>query len=334
MKRWILASIALFLTACGTTTKQCALIREHGRVHCHVPVSSLSQRTQDPDLKYLQAAAAFSAAVYVDVDRDTKLADVDPSTIKPEQRPYLALLPASGWEERTDKDIPRTDIRGKRQTPHLTYRLWVSTDPNTPRVAMWVFRGTHIRADYISNFRWLTFWLGYEDHYEQTARITKEMVDWIHREYGAGTIIFTAGHSLGGGLAQTAAYKACGDIRTVFAFDPTPITHHTVRCGMDARPKNFYRVFEQSEILSYFRFPFRKVLGLQEQSPRITEVKVHLFNGIFVKGHNMAQLASELAKGLNSTEPATCPTDSPTHSSSACTSPARPSPDRGRSPTP
>ncbi|PYQ29167.1 MAG: hypothetical protein DMF56_12890 [Acidobacteria bacterium] len=309
MKRWIMVLVALLLlTACGTTTKPCALIREHGGVHDRVPVSSLPQRPGNPDLQYLQTAAALSAAVYVDVKHEIKLADVDPATLaKPEQSKNLALLPASGWEERTD--IPRTQIPGKRQTPDLTYRLWVSTDTTKPRVAMWVFRGTHIPQDYISNLRWLTFWLGYEDHYQQTTRITEEMVKWIHREYGDDTVIFTAGHSLGGGLAQTAAYKACGQIRTVFAFDPTPVTHHTARNGCPSSPKNFYRVFEQSEILSYLRFLFRKVLGLKAHDPHIMEVKVHLFNGIFVKGHSMQQLASELAKGLNSTEPVTCSKD-------------------------
>src|SRR5436190_528915 len=250
MKRWIMVLVALLLlTACGTTTKPCALIREHGGVHDRVPVSSLPQRPGNPDLQYLQTAAALSAAVYVDVKHEIKLADVDPATLaKPEQSKNLALLPASGWEERTD--IPRTQIPGKRQTPDLTYRLWVSTDTTKPRVAMWVFRGTHIPQDYISNLRWLTFWLGYEDHYQQTTRITEEMVKWIHREYGDDTVIFTAGHSL-----------------------------------------------------------FRKVLGLKAHDPHIMEVKVHLFNGIFVKGHSMQQLASELAKGLNSTEPVTCSKD-------------------------
>jgi len=311
MKRSILILIALLLlSVCGTTTKPCALVREHGRVHDYVLVADLPQRQGQPDLKYLQAAAAFSAAVYVevkdDVEHKIKSADVLPAMLKkPEQSKNLALLPANGWEERTD--IPRTKIPGKRQTPDLTYRLWVSTGPARPRVAMWVFRGTYIPQDYISNLRWLTFWLGYEDHYEQTTRITDEMVKWIHREYGDNTVIFTAGHSLGGGLAQTAAYKACGQIRTVFAFDPTPITHHTARNGCPSSPKNFYRVFEQSEVLSYLRFVFRKVLGLKEKNPHIMEVKVHLFKGIFVKGHSMQQLASELAKGLNSTEPAKCP---------------------------
>jgi hypothetical protein len=314
MKRSILILIALLLlSACGTTTKPCALVRQQvngKRVRDSVPVASL-QRAGYPDLQYLQVAAAFSAAVYVevkdDVEHKIKLADVVSAMLKkPEQAKNLALLPASGWEERTE--IPRTKITGKRQTPDLTYRLWVSTGPARPRVAMWVFRGTYLfPQDYISNLRWLTFWLGYEDHYEQTTRITDEMVKWIHHEYGDDTVIFTAGHSLGGGLAQTAAYKACGAIRTVFAFDSTPITHHTARRGCPSSPKTFYRIYEQSEILSYLRLLFRKVLGLNETDPHIVEVKVHLFNGIFVKGHSVVQLASELAKGLNSTEPAKCP---------------------------
>jgi hypothetical protein len=110
----------------------------------------------------------------------------------------------------------------------------------------------------------------------------------------------TAGHSLGGGLAQTAAYVSCGAIQTVFAFDSSPVTKHRAGnpCPPKATPRNFYRVFEQSEILSYVRFLLRMALGLKKADPHMMEIKMHLFRGVFVRAHNMRELAVGLERAL------------------------------------
>ncbi|MBV8516558.1 MAG: hypothetical protein JO197_04055 [Acidobacteria bacterium] len=283
--------LALCMTACGTM-RSTAIVRRGGVPNEHVEIARLAQQV-DSELQYLPVAAAFSAAVYVDAPLTTPLAQFEPKTA--DERDAIALLPSSGWVERTDADLPRTKIAGKRQTPDLTYRLWVTTE-GTPRVAMLVFRGTHIRADWISNLRWFdSWWYPTEDHYEQTERITGDLVQWIHAHYGNDAIIYTAGHSLGGGLAQTAAYTACGDIRSVFAFDSTPVTRHRAANGCGARrPREFWRVYEQSEILSYARFVVRVLLDLKVARPQITELKVHLFPGVGVRGHSMLKLATEL----------------------------------------
>jgi hypothetical protein len=294
---WATVLLALWMTACGTI-RSTAIVRQGGKANAHVEISRLPQDV-NPELRYLPTAAAFSAAVYVDAPRTTRLADFHDAKTKRE-RDSLALLPATGWIERTD--LPRTDIPGKRQTRDLTYRLWV-TETGSPRVAMLVFRGTHIPADWISNLRWIDFWLPLEDHYEQTERITRELVDWIHAQYGGDTIIYAAGHSLGGGLAQTAAYAACGDIASVFAFDSSPVTRHRAANKCENRPREFWRVFEQSEILSYARFAVRLALGLREANPQMTELKVHLFRGVAISGHSMLDLASNLNRAA--TPPAT-----------------------------
>jgi hypothetical protein len=289
-------SLGLILQACGTTTSTATVRekREGRRINTHLEIPQLPQTY--PDLPYLRDAAAFSAAVYVDAPATQRLADVKSNGTE-EQKASLSLLPGAPWEEVTD--IPRTIVPGRRQTPDLTYRLWVTT--KTPHVALLVFRGTHIPADWISNLRWIDFWLPVEDHYEQTERVTRSIVDLIHARYGASTTIFTAGHSLGGGLAQTAAYAACGDIRTVFAFDSSPVTKHRAANNCSSSPQTFYRVFEQSEILSYARFVVRLLLGLRGADPHIAEVKVHLFNGVAVRAHSMQDLATKLDGALRLT---------------------------------
>jgi hypothetical protein len=191
-------------------------------------------------------------------------------------------------------------LPGTRQTPDLTYRLFIR-DESQPKLAFLVFRGTHIRADWISNLRWIDFWLPLEDHYEQTARITEDVVRWIRKEYGPSIEILATGHSLGGGLAQTAAYASCGEIATVFAFDSSPVTKHRAinACAPSATPRAFYRVFEQSEILSYARFVVRQLLGLKPENPKMTEIKVHVFEGVAIAGHSMQNLAMNLNKELS-----------------------------------
>jgi hypothetical protein len=284
--------IAALAIGCGSTTDS-AKVRQHG-LRREVKISALPVEVNS-DLVHLADAAAFSAAVYADVPLATTLAEAK-RTGSDAQKAALTLLPDSGWIERTD--IPRPQLKDTRQTPDLTYRLFISDEPQ-PKLAFLVFRGTHIRADWISNLRWIDFWLPLEDHYEQTARITEEVVHWIRKEYGSSIEILSTGHSLGGGLAQTAAYASCGEIATVFAFDSSPVTKHRARnvCG-NATPKAFYRVFEQSEILSYARFGVRLLLGLKDEKPKMTEIKVHVFGGVAIAGHNMQKLALKLNREL------------------------------------
>lgn len=284
----------------------CSTIQGRATVRPHLDgqprdfaIAELPRIEQLPKLKYLRNAAIMSAAVYVDAPLTTQLKDIKTNGT-PEQRAQLALLP-DDWTE--DTDVPRpAQLPGHRTTPDLTYRLWMSPEGETPRVALLVFRGTHIKADWYSNLRWVDSWIPrVDDHYEQTERVTREIINYVRQKNGADTLILAAGHSLGGGLAQTAAYTACGEIRTVFAFDSSPVTKHRARNQCEGRsPENFYRVFEQSEILSYARFIVRLALGLKKSDPRIVEIKVHLFEGVGVTAHSMQQLSEGLDRELKS----------------------------------
>jgi hypothetical protein len=290
MRGMIAALLLIALAGCGSM-RGTATIRERNarRVRRVVPISHLP--AEQSDLKLLRDVAVMSAAVYIDAPRNAPLGDLQKAQ----------LPPLNDWTE--DVDVPRsTAIPGQRQTPDLTYRLWLN-DRVAPTVAVLVFRGTHIRADWYSNLRWFDSWVpGVEDHYEQTQRITPEIIRHIRSRYPGPLKIFAAGHSLGGGLAQTAAYTACGEITGVFAFDSSPVTKHRAanQCASEQAPKAFYRVFEQSEILSYARFLVRLVLGLRAADPHIEEIKVHLFNGVGVRAHSMQQLAVRLDQELSS----------------------------------
>jgi hypothetical protein len=278
--RSLLASILLlFSVACATTTSDLALRRERlngHRVRTEVPIPQL---VQQDDLVFLRDAAVFSAAVY---DRGEPL----PAT--------------PGWTP--VQDVPKLPpISGRLETPHFTYRVWVN-ETTSPATAMIVFRGTAIPLDWYSNLRWITAAIPrVEDHYDQTVAVTQKIVDDIRARYGKDTVIISAGHSLGGGLAQTAAYSTCGAIRTVFAFDSSPVTKHRVmnRCDEGASAKTFYRVFEGSEALSYARFWIRLALGLRETDPKFVEIKVRLFDARGIRAHSMQKLAVAIDKAVH-----------------------------------
>jgi hypothetical protein len=90
------------------------------------------------------------------------------------------------------------------------------------------FRGTMQgnRGDWESNFHWILRAFPVYDQYDQVRDHIGDFVAHIERDkcYRAGSTQITAvGHSLGGGLAQLAAYSD-PNIRRVYAFDPSMVT--------------------------------------------------------------------------------------------------------------
>ncbi|MEL6372414.1 MAG: hypothetical protein AAFR04_00420 [Pseudomonadota bacterium] len=72
-----------------------------------------------------------------------------------------------------------------------------------------VFRGTETldSADWLANLSWLTAWLPIETQYDIARRIYKRERRKAYQAAGDRKVSFiTAGHSLGGGLAQHVAY--------------------------------------------------------------------------------------------------------------------------------
>ena len=111
--------------------------------------------------------------------------------------------------------------------------------------------------------------------------------------------MITAGHSLGGGLAQQAAY-AHPDIKQVFAFDSSPVTGFQ-NVPEPARTRNkagivIERIFEHGEILAYARTFLRQFLPLSERDPVINEIRFNLSKGDAVTQHSMVDLAKRMVK--------------------------------------
>jgi pimeloyl-ACP methyl ester carboxylesterase len=176
-----------------------------------------------------------------------------------------------------------------------------------PRFAL-VFRGTDVTkwGDWYSNVRWLTrlnptTW----DQYGQTRDLIRHLIPELDRKYGKDYELIAIGHSLGGGLAQHAAYTT-PRIRAVYAFATSPVTAVTsIDPRVDKKYReglSIYRTYEAGEILSGLRWTSRRILGLQTRDPKITELRFN-FRTTFRAGsigggplgqHSIRQLACDL----------------------------------------
>ena len=112
-------------------------------------------------------------------------------------------------------------------------------------------------GDWESNFHWILRAFPVYDQYDQLRDHIGNFVAHIERDkcYRPGaTQIAAVGHSLGGGLAQLAAYSD-PKIRRVYAFDPSMVTGYY---SVDPRNRDenvkglrMERVYEHGEILAY-----------------------------------------------------------------------------------
>ena len=104
--------------------------------------------------------------------------------------------------------------------PGLGVQIWVRRGEACTEAVL-AFRGTDRKSsdDWISNLRWLLRLLPVYDQYAQVQDYTGDLVNAIEKEpcFVEGTTrIVAVGHSLGGGLAQQAAYMD-RKIRHVYA---------------------------------------------------------------------------------------------------------------------
>jgi hypothetical protein len=203
--------------------------------------------------------------------------------------------------------------------PGLGVQIWVRKGP-VCREAVVAFRGTDGQSadDWLSNLRWLLRLLPLYDQYEQVQDYAPDFIRAIEQDscfVRGRTRIVAVGHSLGGGLAQQAAFMD-GKIRRVFAFDPSFVTGYNDPHVIPVRDKNVQglaieRIYEHGEILAYPRFLLRQLAPPPACNPQIRSIRFNVLQGTGIMQHNLSAMTTALLNWSRRVPPAGKRTDLP-----------------------
>ena len=187
----------------------------------------------------------------------------------------------------------------------LQFHVWRRMQGGSCREAVIAFRGTdkNDSGDWVSNFRWLYRLAPKFDQYAQVQTHIEQIVARIKKNgcAGRGIEFATVGHSLGGGLAQQAAYAdRSQSIRYVYAFDPSPVTGFfdvsaiVLQKSVDGLGVD--RAYEAGEILALPRAIIENIYPPAACNPRIRSVRFNLLSGLGVTQHSIENLTKQLQK--------------------------------------
>jgi hypothetical protein len=237
------------------------------------------------DPKLISDCAILSAGIY---SRDEKTSEAK-------------TLPRTHFQwELFEEFEPPTFPRGIFILGGLGLEVWTTRQAESRPIAVLIFRGTRFTkfADWYSNLRWVTqciprVW----DQYREAQARVPAIVNALSAKFGNDLKVITAGHSLGGGLAQHAGYSTYG-ISNVYAFNPSPVTgFYSIQ--KHVREKNVenlkvLRMYEHGEILAYVRLIIRLFSPLRYRDPSIIEIRFNFGTGNAVSEHGMITFARGL----------------------------------------
>jgi hypothetical protein len=291
-KLLLLVLLLTIAAGCASLQQPSSTVIVRDGVNGDVSPEDIASGRLGQELGELAEFALMSAAVYNDDDR-RNVCDAD---LELTEGRFRWRRPA---EFRTP--VPHQAPDGRWMVGQAGYDVWTVAEPGArPRVAI-AFRGTDADEidDWFANLRWISriLWFTY-DQYDQVQDFIGTLVDEIKGRYGEDVEIVATGHSLGGGLAQQAAY-ASPDIKLVYAFDPSIVTGYYDIDPQERRVANsqgvrIYRIYEHGEILAYLRWLMKRLNPLSDSDPKIIEVRYNLATGGMVSQHSMEDFACEL----------------------------------------
>jgi hypothetical protein len=218
-------------------------------------------------------------------------------------RGWVAYLNRHGWHCRfgVSGSLPCPPRLGSGCKPvgGLGFHVWRRMQGGVCREAVIAFRGTdrNDRGDWTSNFRFLHRLVPRFDQYDQVRTHIRRVIAHIKRSGCTGALFVATGHSLGGGLAQQAAY-ADGTIRYVYAFDSSPVTGifdvSALLRERNVKGLGIDRAYEAGEILVLPRILIENIVPPLPCSPRTRTVRFNFLTGSPVAQHSMSELTTKM----------------------------------------
>jgi pimeloyl-ACP methyl ester carboxylesterase len=271
-----------------------------------LPYALLAEQSYDPGVYLAHTIAPRASACDDPKDCDTQADDERAARWLDEWR-YV-------WScDGPDQCGVRTPGQGE-PVGGLGVQIWARKGPQCPEAVI-AFRGTvgGDKGDWESNFHWILRAFPIYDQYDQVRDHIRDFIGHIERDkcYRLGTTeIIAVGHSLGGGLAQLAAYSD-QRIRRVYAFDPSMVTgYYSVdppHRDRNVRGLRMERVYEFGEVLAYGRLIMLRYIPLSPCNPRVVSVRFRVFQGAPIALHSLTDLDNGLLRVARGSKPETSP---------------------------
>jgi pimeloyl-ACP methyl ester carboxylesterase len=274
-----------------------------------LPYALLAEQSYDSQVYLTRAATRRVTACAADDPKDCA-ARVDDQRAARWLDEWRYVWSCSGSDECGVRATGQSD----RVADGLGVQIWARKGVRCPEAVI-AFRGTvgGNRGDWESNFHWILRAFPIYDQYEQVRDHVGDFISHIEQDkcyHEGATKIIAVGHSLGGGLAQLAAYSD-RRIRRVYAFDPSMVTgFYSVdppNRDRNVQGVGIERVYEFGEVLAYGRLIMLHTIPLSPCNPRVVSVRFRVFQGAPIALHSLTDLDNGLLRVARGSEPERLP---------------------------